>query len=498
MADGCSKSDPSECSESRGGIFNPNSSSTWVEQGLYQLPLLAESAFGESGNGRFGSDSFVMSYGGGGGATVHDSVVAGIATKDFYIGTLGLTPYGTNFTDYNHPKPSILKLLRDGGQIPSRSWAYTAGAFYTPKKTFGSLLFGGYDTSRFVPNDLTIGLSQDITRDILVGVQSIKSGQSNLLDRGIIAYIDSTIPHIWLPVQACQNFERAFGLTWDSATELYLVNDTLHSNLLAANPTITLTIGSSVVGGATVEIEMPYGAFDLEAREPLVSSNTSRYFPLRRAQNDTQYALGRTFLQQAYLIVDYDRNNFSVSQAIFPDTGVAEHRIPIIDPLQSGTTNSTSSTPKTSHATIGTAAIAGIVVSVIVVVVIAISATALCFRRRKSRRAPQLEEEASTQPTSERPPPPREPFDKSELDGKDSAITSPITPSSEAEKAELAGSEKHVGELSGSTEHVRELQGNALLEAYGDKRFPREMPGSSAHVAELEGSRSHTIYHELP
>jgi len=192
-------------------------------------------------NGQFGFDTFVMPCAGGEGATVNNSVVAGVATKDFYIGSPEFTHYGTNFTEFNDPKPSVLKLLRDSGQIPSRSWAYTAGAFYTPKKTFGSLLFGGYDTSRFVSNNLTSGLGHDISRDILVGVQSVRSGAANILDQGIIAYIDSTIPHIWLPIQARQNFERAFDLTWDLEVELYLVNDTLHSSLSVDNPTINFT-----------------------------------------------------------------------------------------------------------------------------------------------------------------------------------------------------------------------------------------------------------------
>jgi Eukaryotic aspartyl protease len=482
VADGCTTKDPAGCPDSRGGLLNPNASSTWVEQGLYELPMLAEIPFGYGGNGRFGFDSLVLSYRGGGGATVNNSVVAGIATKDFYMGTLGLTPYGTNFTDFNDPKPSILKLLRDSGQIASTSWAYTAGAFYSPKKTFGSLLLGGYDSSRFVPNNLTIGLGQDISRNILVGVQSIRHGEASLLDQAIIAYIDSTIPHIWLPVQVCQNFERAFGLTWDPELELYLVNDTLHANLLADNPTVTLTIASSVNGGDVVDIEMPYGAFDLQAREPLTSNGTSRYFPLRRAQNETQYALGRAFLQQAYLIVDYNRNNFSVSQAVFPDTGVAEHRIPILDPSQSGTANSTSSNAQRGDDKITPGTIAGIVIGVIVAALIAVAATVLYLQRRRFNRHRQREQEEAAASAQQQP------FCKPELDAKDPAVDSPRQRSSEAEKAELAG----------SMSYVMELSSGAGLEADGDRGFPKKMPGSGVDVAELEGSESRRTCHELP
>ncbi|KAF7507689.1 hypothetical protein GJ744_010242 [Endocarpon pusillum] len=473
--EGCTAQDPTGCSESRGRIFSPNSSSTWVEIGLYQLPMAADIAFGYSGNGRFGFDSLVMSYAGGGGAIVNNSVVAGIATKDFYLGTLGMTPHGTNFTDFNDPKPSILTILRSGGQIASRSWAYTAGAFYTPKKTFGSLLFGGYDTSRFVPNNLTIGLGQDISRDILVGVQAIRNGEVNLLDQGIIAYIDSTIPHIWLPIQVCESFERAFNLTWDSDLELYLVNDTLHSNLLAENPTITFTIGSSVNGGDAVDIKLPYGAFDL------TRNGISRYFPLRRAQNETQYALGRTFLQQAYLIVDYDRNNFSVSQAVFPDTGISEHRISILDPsLANETANSASSTSSRGRDKFSTAAIAGIVVGVVVAVLIAVAISVFCFQRQKSHLAKSSQQQQRQQR-----------FEKSELDAKDPEVNPSAELSSEFNKAELAG----------STLYARELLGrDAQVEAEGNQMFSQEMPGSAICTAELEspGSGHQRIYHELP
>jgi len=43
---------------------------------------------------------------------------------------------------------------------------------------------------------------------------------------------------------------------------------------------------------------LPYAAFDLVADYPLVI-DSSRYFPLMRAANESQYTLGRTFLQEA-------------------------------------------------------------------------------------------------------------------------------------------------------------------------------------------------------
>jgi len=146
-------------------------------------------------------------------------------------------------------------------------------------------------------------MSSDVSRDLVVGLQTITaaySGGSKLLlpSGGIFTFVDSTLPYIWLPLDACQAFEKAFGLVWNSTAELYLVNDTLHKTLSNLNPIFTFTIGSSMAGGNTVDITLPYASFDLTATVPLLPNKTS-YFPIKRASNDTQYTLGRTFLQES-------------------------------------------------------------------------------------------------------------------------------------------------------------------------------------------------------
>jgi hypothetical protein len=99
-------------------------------------------------------------------------------------------------------------------------------------------------------------------------------------------------------------------LTWDNSTELYLVNGSLHDTLMLQNATLAFIIGN--LKGSSVNITFPYGAFDLTASPPLVT-NTSRYFPFKRAADSTQWTLGRTFFQEAYVTADYERGNFSVS-----------------------------------------------------------------------------------------------------------------------------------------------------------------------------------------
>ena len=172
------------------------------------------------------------------------------------------------------------------------------------KQAVASLTLGGYDSSRFTPNDVVFDFASDISRNLVVGLQSIQFSDSDTLNKellpsgGILTFIDSTIPQIWLPIDSCKAFEDAFGITYDNETELYLVNSTLHDDLIKQNANVSFIMGNAVLGGKTVNISFPYASFDLQVSYPIVNT-TQYYFPLRRAANDTQYTLGRTFLQES-------------------------------------------------------------------------------------------------------------------------------------------------------------------------------------------------------
>ena len=167
----------------------------------------------------------------------------------------------------------------------------------------GSLTLGGYDASRFVPNNVSFPFSSFDEARLTLAIQEITAsntpnGVVSLLPTGILSLIDSTLPYIWLPQDACDLFEQAFHLVYDNATDLYLVNDTIHSQLQQLSPSITFKLGTEVIGGEFVDIVLPYGAFDLQASYPIYP-NATNYFPIRRAANATQYTIGRAFLQEA-------------------------------------------------------------------------------------------------------------------------------------------------------------------------------------------------------
>ncbi|KAL8644752.1 MAG: hypothetical protein Q9210_007094 [Variospora velana] len=395
---GCTAIDPSDCGSDRGGIFNKNHSSTWQGQGVYKLDQGLD--LGYTGNGDFGLDSITLGYpGSGSGAiAVDQQLLATIATKGFYVATWGIAPRPTNLSgsdphettfDPTKSHPSLLSTLKEQNKIPSLSFGYTAGARYRLKRVLASLTLGGYDASRFVPGNLTFGFATDNSRDLVVGIQSIcvDGSSQELLPTSILAFIDSTVPHIWLPTEACQLFERVFGISWDPASDLYLVNETTHQTLLARNATLTFKIGSDRLSADVIDIILPYASFDLQVLDTHSSvANSTRYFPLRRAANDTQYTLGRTFLQETYLIADYERSTFSINQCRFDDNAAADIR-PILPTNKTIATNGTIPTngnPGDGAGNLSSGIIAAIVIaSVVFLAILSITSTVLWRRKRK-------------------------------------------------------------------------------------------------------------------
>ncbi len=373
------------CSNGRGLLFNPNASSTWSQYGFYALG--AEQNLGLTGSARYGNDTLGLGIQGSGGPSLPHQIVGAFSTENFYLGFFGVNPASTNFTQQQKGEASYMTTLKNQNLIPSLSFGYTAGNRYRLKQVLGSLTLGGVDSGRFTPNNLSIPFAPQESRSLLVGIQSISSVDqngttSNLLPSGgIMAFVDSTEAQIWLPVEACQAFETAFGLTYNDTSGFYLVNDALHSQLTAQNASVTFTLGNTTSGGETVNITLPYASFDLLLTPPAgnLTSNT-KYFPLRRADNDTQYTLGRTFLQEAYLTVDWERQNFSISECVFPEN--LQQNIVAIQSQNDTTSSGGSSTGKT----------VGIAVGVVVgVLVIAAAIGVFFWKKHQAKRESEKE-----------------------------------------------------------------------------------------------------------
>ena len=471
--------------------------------------------FNNNDNGDFGYDTLTLGLPGTGAPAVKDQVVVGIASKDFYIGLWGVGPRPTNLTNLDNPYPSLMTTLKQTGQVPSISYGYTAGARYRKlmllqkKHTFssschnselkqvaGSLTLGGYDASRFSPSNTSFRFAGDVSRDLVVGIQSItvaglnssKAVPINLLPSPILSFIDAGVSHIWLPLDACNLFESAFGLQYDPFTELYIVNQTTHAALVAQDANITFTIATDTTGTSRVPIVLPYTAFDLQLTTDYPGINeTTRYFPIRRAANDTQYTLGRTFLQEAYIIADYERSNFSVNQCTFSES--MSEDIHTILPTPSATPSAPSPTPSsTSSHPISKKAEVGIAVAAAVcVLVLCFSVLFIWHRRRRRRR--RVKQQQFDQPTKEPLVSELDPGKQAPGELKDSCQRPEL---GGLPKAELEGLQKARLELQGSSaEHELEQSNNRVLVSQRDPlgseieeepRQPFELPADSGNV----------------
>lgn len=234
-----------------------------------------------------------------------------------------------------------------------------------------------------------------LTLSSLVAEQLPQSSAQQLVPTPITLNIDSAVSQLWLPPSVCQLFSDAFGLTYDNSTDLYLVNSTRHTQLKSSNPLLTFQFKGA--GDSTFNIIMQYDAFDMAVGIPLYNDSTA-YFPIRNASSESQYTLGRTFLQEAYVVVDWERSNFTIgqvqpssSQNIVAIMSKSSTTTPSPSTFTSGVAHTDTSTAAKSKQGLSSGAIAGIVVAVVLLIAIGLGAFFITRRRRRSQRPTELE-----------------------------------------------------------------------------------------------------------
>ncbi|XXH03417.1 hypothetical protein Hte_009819 [Hypoxylon texense] len=477
---------PTDCAVSRGVLFNPNKSATWNDLGTFGINdngVGLEANLGYFQPAQFASETLGLGLTG---PKLDNQTVAVIATTEpFYLGIFGLNNQPVNFTSLgNYSSPSFLTTLKDQKLIPSESWSYTAGARYRLKQVYGQLILSGYDTSRFKENSATFTMADDITRDLVVVLQSISysgSTSTTLLSDPINIYIDSTDPNLWLPDSVCDAFEQAFGLTLDGDSGLYLVNDTHHTQLLNSDAQVTFRLSDVTEGGDAVTVTLPYGAFDLTAEPPLVG-NQSYYFPLKRAANETQYTLGRVFLQEAYLTADYERHTFNVSACTWNE-GAQENIITILSP--DSDSGSTPGSGGGSGSSLGGGAIAGIVIGAIVFFLIVAAIVFLVIRRQRKKAAfaasqPEPDMSMLTGPVHNAPATPGpQKFYSPETVGDSTGVSNADSNRGSAAGRHSPSSNGQDAELDGNSPQIYQLHGESVPPPDGGEAPTyHELPGT--------------------
>ncbi|KAK8177422.1 aspartic peptidase domain-containing protein, partial [Phyllosticta citrichinensis] len=318
---GC-ENGPEDCQDSRGQFYDPETSAAPLGNVGMGSSTLQEPSI----NARLVSDyvSFPDSLN-----NIHaeSQAIANIGQIEYWVGLLPLNPRTNSVSAISNTYLSLLQTLKDRSQIPSLSWGYTAGANYKSSKVYGSLTLGGYDSSRFDNTTKVEGaFTEDPAQDFTVSLVSITTPIFDLLTaQPTTAVIDSTLPYFYFPQDLCDKFSQNLGLTWNKTAGLYLLTEEQKNNLstAVANMTFVLRSFSTQSGNSPlVPFVFPISAFLLNASLNEISpklSGWSWYFPLKPAAANTSPTLGRAFLQEAYVVADYERNRFSISPVTWPD-----------------------------------------------------------------------------------------------------------------------------------------------------------------------------------
>ncbi|KAI8633430.1 acid protease [Xylariaceae sp. FL1651] len=347
------------CNEARGGVFNRSASNSWSPMGLWQLGL---KNIGVEANGDYAMETVV----------VYDSVrrwqtsfnkllTAAINDTAAYTGFFGLGITPGSFDGVIAQGP-IASLVERSGVIPSHSYGYTAGAYYGGARGVPmSLTLGGYDANRFVPHDINFSLNattrqpQTLVRAITASVSDVKqaptswSTPSVLLssfNESMTALVDSSTPYLWLPPTVCDRFANILNLTWNETFGLYLFSNTDNLQRYQSAPDLSFTFtlsstdnkdnfGAPMNVSGIVNITISAEAFVQSLRYPFMNlieygAPAIPYFPLKRAENGSQVIIGRSFLQEAYIITNYETSTFSLHKARFPDNPLRDTSIQTI------------------------------------------------------------------------------------------------------------------------------------------------------------------------
>jgi Eukaryotic aspartyl protease len=194
-------------------------------------------------------------------------------------------------------------------------------------------------------NDLNFPMgNSEGNRDLSLWVRAINilngteanANKTRISNTPFNAVVDSGVSPFFLPTAICNSFANYLALKYNETLDTYLVNETDHNRLENDSPSMEISLAAEATGGKEITILLPYSSLELRlTKEYPNATQWTRYFPLRPTDNPTQYTLGRVFLQEAYLIADYERRNFSLAQREY-ETDKA-HIVPIRDPNRPAT-----------------------------------------------------------------------------------------------------------------------------------------------------------------
>ncbi|PWY75051.1 aspartic protease [Aspergillus heteromorphus CBS 117.55] len=317
-------------------------------------------------------------------------------------------------------------------EIPSYSYGMHIGS--APLGIPGSLLLGGYDQNRVMGDvsaqafssgsfpielfDLGIGVAEGGSPWNYSNKSGLLAQGNSSLASGLRVIVDPANPYLYLPQSACDALAAELPVTYQPDYGLYFWNtsDPQFDAIVTSPSYLAFRFGKNNLNNEYITIKAPFALLNLTLQAPLVETPT-QYFPCM-ATNSTP-ALGRAFLQAAFVGVNWFGGKWFLAQAPGPDGSFIVDTVTIgdNDSTISGSTNSwedtwqntwkvlatrstnsttsntstpqptTSSTPTKTNNVLSPVVKIGIIIGSTVGGVLIISLlSALCIRRRRQRR----------------------------------------------------------------------------------------------------------------
>ncbi|KAI4226304.1 MAG: hypothetical protein LQ349_006901 [Xanthoria aureola] len=223
-----------------------------------------------------------------------------------------------------------------------------------------SLWLGGYDSSRLLGSVSSQPYSGDqLLIDLLevgIGVDNgaspftfaqkqdlLRQGNASIGD-SIQVSLDPLAPYLHLPQSTCAAIASYLPVSYQSKYRLYFWNtkDPHYEPLVKSPSFLSFTFRAPSLPQAKLIIKVPFQLLNLTLQAPMIDTPT-QYFPCRSPQaggtHPSGYALGRAFLQAAFLAVNWDTNHgaWSLGQAPGPDTATAPQQEQFSDIFKSST-----------------------------------------------------------------------------------------------------------------------------------------------------------------
>ncbi|KEF54747.1 uncharacterized protein A1O9_09189 [Exophiala aquamarina CBS 119918] len=376
------------------------------------------------------SNNLTVNFPGGAAYTVDVGLFSLIGSQDEvrWTGTNGSNSFGN----------ASLSTAYNKDYIPSISFGLHIGS--VEPEIEGSLILGGYDSSRCITEPIVsdttsfnlLDISLNVSRGASAFLKTTAKEVNGLLkvngasSSGVKILPEPGLPYMYLPRDTCDAIAAHLPVSYNADFNIYLwdTDSPAYSDIVSSPHALAFSFEND---GTTETINVPFALLNLTLDSPLTAGPTP-YFPCSpwTATSDVPYTLGRAFLQAAFLSHNANTNKHFLAQAPGPDL-LAKNvkRIGSTDTTLAGavnapdwdstwertlkalSSNSTSApdpnsgSGQDSSSGISGGAIAGIVIGVVIVIAVAAGAYWFLARRRRQANPPAYD---NTPSWAQKPP----------------------------------------------------------------------------------------------